>query len=118
MLQSNKASSTCNIIVAHLNGSRTCTAAGVTTRGATPVLGLCRQLLIARLDPDARLEVHRVGMVALRVRSLREGARLIVKTAGNGAPIFAVNAPPRGAGASSITQSARAYPSTCPEGRT
>ncbi len=33
---------------------------------------------------------HRGAMVALRVRSIGEAARLVVKTSGNGVPIFAV----------------------------
>jgi hypothetical protein len=102
MLFYTKAGGTCNTVVAHLSGSRTCTANGITACGATPVLALCRGLLAAGLDPDTALEVYRASTLALRVRSLREGAQLAVKTAGNGAPIFAVDATYRGAAASHV----------------
>src|SRR5215475_6732494 len=99
MLSYTKAGAVCNFIVAHLNGSNTCIGAGITARGAAPVLALCRELLAAGLDPDTAMEVYRAGTLALRVRSLSEGARLSVKTAGNGCPIFAVEIPGRGAAA-------------------
>jgi hypothetical protein len=104
MLLYTKAGTAFNPVVAHLNGSSTCTGAGITARGATPVLVLCRQLLAAGLDPDTVMEVYRAGTLALRVRSLREGAKLTVKTAGNGCPIFAVDASCRGAAAPPIAQ--------------
>ncbi len=63
---------------AELVGSTTCTAAGVTARGRAPVLTLCRQLLAAGLDPDRALEVYRGATLALRVRSIGEGALLEV----------------------------------------
>ena len=75
---------------ADLIGASTATAAGITANGATPVLGLCRRLLAAGHDPATRLDVYRGAMVALRVRSIGEAARLVVKTSGNGVPIFAV----------------------------
>jgi len=107
-----KAGSPRNSIVAHLHGSNTCTGAGIAASGATPVLVLCRQLLAAGLDPDTALEVYRASTLALRVRSLREGARLTVKTAGNGRPIFAIDASCRGAAAPSIARRAPDQPTT------
>jgi hypothetical protein len=104
MLSYTKAGPPCKTVRADLIGSDTCSAAGITTTGAAPVLALCRQLLAAGLDPDAALAVHRAGVLALRVRSLREGARLTVKTAGNGAPVFTVDAACRGAAASPVRQ--------------
>jgi hypothetical protein len=56
----------------------TCSAAGVTASGRTPVLALCRELLAAGLGPDSAVEVFRAGTLALRVRSLVEGAALTV----------------------------------------
>src|SRR5262245_37827483 len=79
-----KAGATCNSVVAHLNGSSTCTGAGITATGAAPVLALCRQLLAAGLDPNTALEVYRASTLALRVRSLRDGARLRVAPHGVG----------------------------------
>jgi hypothetical protein len=69
---------------AELIGSDTCIVHGITTRGAAPVLMMCRQLLAAGLDPDAGLDVYRGEMLALRVRSISEGARLRVASHGVG----------------------------------
>jgi len=104
MLSYTNTGAACNSVIAHLNGSNTCVAEGITARGATPVLVLCRQLLAAGLDPDSAMEVYRAGTLALRVRTLREAARLTVKTAGNGRPIFAVDASCRGAAGSPMTR--------------
>jgi hypothetical protein len=87
-------------IRADLIGSSTCTAAGITAHGAAPVLALCRRLLEAGFDPDQPLEAYRGTTLALRIRAIGEAARLTVKTAGNGAPIFAKDATWKGAGAS------------------
>ena len=84
MLSYTKAGATCNSIVAHLNGSSTCTGAGITARGATPVLVLCRELIAAGLDPDTAMEVYRNGVVALRVRTIGEAARLEINSKGTG----------------------------------
>jgi hypothetical protein len=65
----------------------------------TPVLALCRQLLAQGVDPDRALAVYRRGVLALKVRSIRTGARLTVKTAGNGTPIFAPDGVQGGAAA-------------------
>ena len=51
------------------------------------------QLLATGVDPDTPLRVYRRGVLALKVRSIREGARLTVKTAGNGTPIFTLDDP-------------------------
>jgi hypothetical protein len=75
----------------------TATADGITARGATPVLNLCRELIAAGLRPDAALDVFRNGILALRVRSIGEAARLTVKTGGNGAPTFVRHTPGRSA---------------------
>src|SRR5262245_47813557 len=104
MLSYTKAGSTCNTLVADLSGSRACTGVGITASGTTPAIVLCRELIAAGLDPDAALEVYRAGTLALRIRTLREGAQLTVKTAGNGAPIFAVDAACRGAAAPPISR--------------
>jgi hypothetical protein len=45
-------------------------------RASAPVLALCRELLAAGLDPDAATEAYRAGTMALRVRSIGEGALL------------------------------------------
>ena len=69
-------------IPAELTGSDTCTAFGHTTNGATPVLAMCRELLVAGLNPDSALLVYRKGVLALRVRSISEAASLEVNAKG------------------------------------
>ena len=98
----NDASAACNSIVAHLDGPRTCTWAGVTARGAAPSLVLCRELLAAGLDPDSALEVYRKGILAFRVRSLRDGAGLTVEDDHLGRPKLRRWRGPRGDGAASL----------------
>jgi hypothetical protein len=80
-------------IRSHFIGSDTCTWTGITASGAAPVLVLCRQLLAAGLDPDTAMEVYRAGTLALRVRSLSEGARLTVKQPDRGRIHFAPYVP-------------------------
>jgi len=50
-------------------------------------------------NPDRPLRVYRRGALALKARSIREGARLTVKIAGNGTPIFTLDYPCKGAAA-------------------
>jgi hypothetical protein len=71
-----------------LVGSATCHAAGLTARGAAPVLSLCRALIEAGHDPATPLEVWRGGLLALRVRSIGEGAQLAVEDDRHGRPRF------------------------------
>jgi hypothetical protein len=72
-----------------LIGSHHCTASGHSATGAAPILALCRQLLAAGLNPDQALEVYRGATLAIRVRSIGEGARLTVKDNRLGRPCFA-----------------------------
>src|SRR5262245_49096271 len=90
-----------NSIIARLRGSDTCPAAGITVRGTTPVLALCRELLGAGLDPDTALEVHRAGILALRVRTIGEASRLEINGHGNGFRVL-----PAGGTAAPIRQNA------------
>jgi hypothetical protein len=88
-------------VIAELVGDDSCRCqeidAAVTANA--PVLAMCRQLLATGIDPDTALCVYRQGKLALRVRSIREGARLTVKTAGNGTPIFTLDDGCKGAAA-------------------
>jgi hypothetical protein len=63
----------------------TCTAAGLTARGPSPVLQLCRELIEAGHDPRRALHAYRRGILALIVRSIGEAAGLRVNPKGNGA---------------------------------
>jgi hypothetical protein len=69
---------------ADLIGRNACSANGITATGHAPVLGLCRQLLAAGLDPDRALEVYRGSTLALRVRSIGEAAGLEINSKGTG----------------------------------
>ena len=75
-------------LFAELTGSDTCTSAGVTAQGSAPALLLCRQLLAQGVDPDTALTVFRNGTLALRIRSIAEGAALTVEDSRFGQPVF------------------------------
>ena len=77
-----------NPIIARLTGFDTCTALGITVTDTAPVLALCRALVEAGQDPSLRLEAYRGDMLALRVRSIGEGAGLTVEWCSDGRPRF------------------------------
>ena len=91
-------------IRALLIGSNRCDGAGFTVCGRAPVTELCRVLLKAGYDPGRPLHVYREAELSLTVRTIGEGARLTVKTAGNGRPVFA---PAEGAAAPPVRKSIR-----------
>jgi hypothetical protein len=74
-----------------------CPAAGLYTCADAPILEMCRRLVAAGANPEARLDCYRGGILALTVRSVGEGARLKingkgtgfawVSTVGKGAPV-------------------------------
>jgi hypothetical protein len=66
-------------IRATLVGSKRCEALGLTGHGYAPVLTLCRALGAAGHDPRRPLHAYREDVLALKVRSIGEGAKLIVK---------------------------------------
>jgi hypothetical protein len=76
-----------------------CEEFGTRVTANAPVLALCRQLLAQGVDPDRAVAVYRCGVLALKVRSIREAARLTVKIAGNGTPIFTLGGGQEGAAA-------------------
>lgn len=76
-------------IYATLIGDDLCKAEGIIARGSAPVLALARLLIEAGHDPGTPLEAWRGPTLCLRIRSLGEGAKFTVRTAGNGRPIFA-----------------------------
>jgi hypothetical protein len=74
---------------AEIIGDNTAVAPGITAHGHAPVLILCRKLLDAGYDPATPLEAYRGTVLALRVRSIGEGAALEVRPAsGSGTPVF------------------------------
>jgi hypothetical protein len=76
------------IVRAEIVGSDYCSALGIEARTSAPVLALCRELLAAGLDPDAAVEAYRAGTLALRVRSIGEGALLTVEENRFGTPVL------------------------------
>ena len=66
-------------IRATLVGSDHSEALGLTGHGYTPVLALCRALLAAGHDARRPLHAYRGDVLALKVCSIGEGAKLIVK---------------------------------------
>lgn len=75
------------IITAEFTGIDTCTGAGITAHGSAAALTFCREAIAAGLDPDRALEVYRNGVLALRIRSIAEGAALTVAES-DGPPRF------------------------------
>jgi hypothetical protein len=65
-------------IRAALVGSDHCEAEGISVRAAAPVLALCRKLVAAGHDPGRPLHAYRGNVLALRVRSIGEGAQLAI----------------------------------------
>jgi hypothetical protein len=74
-------------IAAQLIGADRATALGIEATGPAPVLTLCRELLAAGVTPDQCLEVYRGAVLALRVRSIGEAAKLTVED-NHGRPTF------------------------------
>ena len=70
----------CAVIV----GTDQCEALGHKVRAAAPVLALCRELIEADHDPGRSLDVYRGDVLALRVRSIGEVARLSIRGDGVG----------------------------------
>src|SRR5215470_4979726 len=65
-------------IFAELIGSERCSALGMTARGTTPVLALCRRLIEAGHNPATPLEVWRGSTLCLRIRRIGEAAQFTV----------------------------------------
>jgi hypothetical protein len=75
-------------IRAKLIGSDHCEADGIVGRGHAPVLGLCRALLEAGYDPRRPLHAYRGDTVALKIRSIGEGAAYTVEDNRRGTASF------------------------------
>lgn len=69
-----------------LSGSNTAQSGDLIARGNSPVFDLCRLLVAAGHDPKAPMECYRGETVALRVRSIGEGARLTVRETATDGP--------------------------------
>jgi hypothetical protein len=67
---------------AQLVRSDTAVAAGITARGTSPVLLLCRKLLAVGHDPATPMQVWRGNTLCLSIRSIDAAAGLRVNTHG------------------------------------
>lgn len=67
---------------AHLTGSDTCTALGLTVRATAPALALCRKLVEAGYDPVRPLHAYRGDVLCLTVSSIGWGAKHTVREDG------------------------------------
>lgn len=76
------------IIRAEFSGSNRCEALGLVAVANAPALKLCRMLLAAGHDPESALHVYRGETLSLRIRTIREGAELMVKQPNHGSPYF------------------------------
>jgi hypothetical protein len=77
-----------DLVRAAIAGFDRCDAEGHTVRAAAPVLAMCRRLLAAGYDPARQLHAYRGDALALKVRSIGEGAKLTVKDNSCGTPAF------------------------------
>src|SRR5262249_2023327 len=59
-------------------------ALGITAKSGSPALALCRKLIDAGHDPAKPLEAFRGDTLALRVKSIGQGAQLEVNGEGTG----------------------------------
>jgi len=73
---------------AELIGDDICSALGITAQSSSPLLALCWKLIEAGHDPDAPLHAYRGNTLALKVRSIGEGAKLTVEDSAAGRPRF------------------------------
>jgi len=71
---------------AELIGCDTCVALDITVRAYAPVMELCRRLVQAGEDPARPLHAYRREVLAITVRSIREGAKLTVEDDRLGTP--------------------------------
>jgi hypothetical protein len=76
------------VIRAELFGSDRCCALGITANSAAPAFALCRALLASGHDPKRPLHVYRGEMLALVIRTIRQGAKLTVEDDRHGTPRF------------------------------
>jgi hypothetical protein len=65
-------------IIAALDGSDLCHAAGYTVKDHAPALAMCRLLLQSGFDPQRPLLVFRGAELAMRIKSIEYGAHYAV----------------------------------------
>ena len=75
-------------LIGALSADNCCRIGEVVSTGPTPVLTALRDLLSQGVNPDAAVEIHRNGVLALRIRSIRAGAALTVSEETDRPPRF------------------------------
>jgi hypothetical protein len=83
-----RAAQAVQVVRAELIDSDVCTALGIRTRGFAPVLGLCRLLLKAGINPAAQVEAWRGKTLCISITSVAYGSALAVDDGRNGTPRF------------------------------
>ena len=73
-------------IRAELIGASCCVVDSHTTRGPSPILAMCRQLIEAGFDPQLPLEAYRGEVLCIRVRSIGRGAQFTIEDDASGRP--------------------------------
>jgi hypothetical protein len=111
--ENNRPTPAAQAISAELIGSHACSALCITARGYAPVTKLCRRLIEAGHDPALPLLAYRGTTLCLRVRSIGEGARLMVEDNRQGTPRFRRRA--QRVGAASYIAQIRKAPASNPE---
>jgi hypothetical protein len=66
-------------VIGVIDNTNICRIGDQTTVSRTPILTACRELLAQGVNPDRALEIYRRGILAVRVRSIGEGARLTIR---------------------------------------
>jgi hypothetical protein len=75
-----------SVIRAVIEGAEQCVALGRKVRASAPVLALCRELIAAGHDPNRPLHVYRGDTLALKIRTIGEGAQYTVGDSKLGTP--------------------------------
>jgi hypothetical protein len=65
-------------IIAAVEGSDLCHAAGYTVQDSSPILAMCRLLVQAGFDPQRPLLAFRGAELAMRIKSIEYGAHYAV----------------------------------------
>jgi hypothetical protein len=71
-------------IRAEIVGCDVASAAGLSAKGAAPVLALCRLLVEAGVDPSRSLHAYRGAVLCLTVRSIGAAAQFDINSKGTG----------------------------------
>lgn len=74
------------MIHAEIIGDNTARVGEVVAKSSAPVLALCRKLIEAGFDPAEPLDAYRGDVLCLSVRSIGDGAKLVILENANRGP--------------------------------